>query len=907
MDLELIKQYTHKIKKIHIINTNRYSLYDKVVLKINIPVKDNETVRFTLKENSDFIEHQQKNNDFFMRVPNNLVGVDGKPTITTIYAHFFDKELYQYKEGKQVFSEFDFSQLEEVATIQSSGYQLSVDKNKKTATVKSKLNNSIDNYKNPNYKHYTTSNISSERIVQGHLPTSSRYGFDGYHEAPSLLNQGPQRWTTLLNKELPYWEAHIHRDDLSPLISDGVENTNEDTPINVFLNYNYLPTSTDYHEHFYGFEDSLEYNQKYFNVFEAENIDVVSSNFVRNNYNNYRIVQLSNVYNDKYSMYISKGNIIFVDLDNVMTEHCGLNYNQCYGYYTYQPLGSPNRASKVIQLKKGSIYTLKYFIYIPDEMLDTEDVHIGVNDEKIHETFRKQDKLMREQWIYHEVPFISKGTDVIYIYGPMTVKENNICHFVNVTIEEMKEYSPTIKYNQKGIYLFEEDKYTSRPLTNDVDIDSDVSTELPSRWLEPQLPLIHKKVYFIFNRNKSIYYEQRQKNLYYMYDDEDDFRIQYNNYDLLITKDDDFKMYMNDGYDIIAEYNTNMIFTQSIGNHFSAMLKDLNGNNVYNGTVEAAIHDSKLDEDDDLTTALKYLGQREVKDSYVEFNGLDFSNLELENDEDTMYILHLKYVNQCGDVSFAYETIILQKTIITLTPMVRFNAINTNQTLTISENKQLPLQIQCEVSNQLGTLVTSGYVDLSIDDEEIQSTIVDTNGIADFYLDLDDLKYGMQTIKLEYFTKNYHPVKYIYFKVNNLIENKPTLPFIVKGIIQEEKTLPIDIEEYTIESRTITETQTYDYGFNPIFMNIDIDIPSGIMNDTLTLEIYRNNTLVKTYSMNYIPTDSIIFIDDVHDADTTDIVKYYTKGNQSQIVYTIKLLSNKDYRYNDVNITVTHQ
>ena len=90
-------------------------------------------------------------------------------------------------------------------------------------------------------------------------------------------------------------------------------------------------------------------------------------------------------------------------------------------------------------------------------------------------------------------------------------------------------------------------------------------------------------------------------------------------------------------------------------------------------------------------------------------------------------------------------------------------------------------------------------------------------------------------------------------------------------------------------------------------MNIDIDIPSGIMNDTLTLEIHRNNTLIKTYSMNYIPTDSIIFIDDVRDADTTDIVKYYTKGNQSQIVYTIKLLSNKDYRYNDVNITVTHQ
>ena len=95
MDLELIKQYTHKIKKIHVKNTNRYSLRSRVVLKINMNVNDNETIRFSLKENSEFIGHQQKNNDFFIRVPNNLVGYDNKPTITTIYAHFFDKDLYQ--------------------------------------------------------------------------------------------------------------------------------------------------------------------------------------------------------------------------------------------------------------------------------------------------------------------------------------------------------------------------------------------------------------------------------------------------------------------------------------------------------------------------------------------------------------------------------------------------------------------------------------------------------------------------------------------------------------------------------------------------------------------------------------------------------------------------------------------
>ena len=109
MDFDLIKQYTHKIKKIHITNTYRYSLRSRIVLKVSINVKDTETIRFSLKENSDFIGHQQKNNDFFIRVPNNLASYDGKPTITTIYAHFFDKELYQYEEHQQIFSEYQLT------------------------------------------------------------------------------------------------------------------------------------------------------------------------------------------------------------------------------------------------------------------------------------------------------------------------------------------------------------------------------------------------------------------------------------------------------------------------------------------------------------------------------------------------------------------------------------------------------------------------------------------------------------------------------------------------------------------------------------------------------------------------------------------------------------------------------
>ena len=901
MDLELIKQYTHKIKKIHIKNTNRYSLRSRVVLKINMNVNDNETIRFSLKENSEFIGHQQKNNDFFIRVPNNLVGYDNKPTITTIYAHFFDKDLYQYEEHQQIFSEFDFSQLK---TTDSQNYQLVTDSNKKTAIVRSKLNNSIDGYKNPNYKHYTKSNIN-DNIIQSHFPISSHYRSNNiYNTAPYLLNQGNDEWVAS-NSQYPYWEAKIHRNELSPLISNGVENTEEDTPLNVFLNYNYLPTSTEYHEHFFGFEDNLNANNKYLNILEGENLDFVSDKF--NSHNNYRIVQLSNIYSDEYSMYVPKGNIIQINLNDFIASSCSLQYNQCYGYYTYKPGDYPGYASKNIQLKKDHIYTLKYYIYIPETMNDEEIAYISVNNEHIHNQFLQQDKILREQWIYHEVPFISHGLDIITIHGPNKIQEDNECYFINVTIEEMVEYSPTIKYNQKGIYLTENDSFVARPLNNNIEAENNTAHTISKQWESPNLPLIHKRVYFIFNRNKNIYYEKNNKILYYMYDNEDDFRITYNsNGDLTMTQDDDILLYVNDAGDMIAEYDTSMIFTRSVGNHFAVSLKDINGNDVNDGVVEAAIHGTKLNEKDDLTEALKYLGQRDVRNSQIEFNGIDLSNLPLKNDEDTIYYLYLKYINPCSDVSFAYETIILQEPQFTLTPIIDNENINIDDIFLVSQNKQLPLKIKCLVTNQLNDIVTGGYVDLSINDHETQSTIVDENGIADFYLDLDDLVMGVQTVKLEYFTKNYHPMKYIYFKINNLIENKPTLPFIVKGIIQENTSLPIDIETYTQELSTITKMQTYTDDFGPIIMNIDIDIPSGVITSPIVLKISRDNKLLQTYTLDYIPTESLIFIDDFNDVDNTDIVKYHTNKEAVTSIYKIELLSNDEYRYNDVEISVSH-
>lgn len=902
MDFDVIKRYTHKIKKINVKNTNRYSLRSRIVLKVHMEIKDTETVRFSLKENSDYIGHQQQGNDFFMRVPNNLVGIDGKPTITTIYAHFFDKDLYQYKKHQQIFSEFDLSTLE---TTDMHNYQVMTDYINKTVSVASLLDNSIDDIKNPNYKEYIENNIG-DNIVQGYFPISSRYrSSEVYHKAPYLLNKGPMEWFAS-EIQTTYWEAKVHRSKLSPLISDEVENTDEDTPLNVFLNYEYLPTSTEYHQHLFGFEDSLGYKSKSYNVLEGENLDIVSDKF--KNHNNYRIVQLSNIYNADYSMYVPKDNNISINLDTFITQYCELKYNQCHKYYTYIPRDQPNFAEKLIQLQEGKVYTLKYYIYIPDTMLDTEDVYIGVNDEKIPLEFRKQDKILRNRWIYHEVPFISKGSDNIYIHGPQQVRENNVCHLFYISIDKMKEYSPTIKYNQRGIQLLEEDNYITRPIYNTIDPEDTSSNTYSKQYDIVYWPTVETKVNFIFNRTKDVFYDTFKKSLYFTHDDEDDFEISYDTStgELRITPDEDIRLYMGENKNLMIEYKTDLTFTKGLGNHFEVELKDINDNPVYTGSVEAAIHDNKIDEKDDLSDCVKYLGFRDVHGSMIEFNNIDLSNLTLDDDEDTVYYLGLRYVSPCNESTFICEPVIVQSTKYFFKVMSRDVPIDISETFIINDNEQLPLQLQLEVKNQLGNTISGMYIDLSIDDKKTQSTIVDSNGVADFYLDLDDLKFGEQVIKFEYFNKNYHPIDYVYFNLNNFIKSKPTLPFIVKGIIQEDKELPIDIEEFEQELQTITDVQTYNFNWNPAFFIIDIDIPSGVMNESITLEIYRDDNLVNTFVLDSLPTEPLVFLDDFSDLDL-DYIEWQPREQESkEVEYKFVLQENNNYRENDATINISH-
>ena len=132
----------------------------------------------------------------------------------------------------------------------------------------------------------------------------------------------------------------------------------EYAPINVFLNYNYLPTTTEYHQHYFGFEGKhyqdnnpskphLTLNSD-LNIFEGTNINTIN-NFGNNN--NYRIINVGNPFDDTYSMFVDHEHIIQLDLNNAIYTNCQLKYNKCEKYWTYTPLGK-GQASLNIKLDK---------------------------------------------------------------------------------------------------------------------------------------------------------------------------------------------------------------------------------------------------------------------------------------------------------------------------------------------------------------------------------------------------------------------------------------------------------------------------------------------------------------------------------------------------------------------------
>ena len=72
MELIDVIQYAHKIKKIKITNKNKQSKFSYVIIKITLPTRDDEIIRFSLNPNDSFLEHQTKDNDFYQVIYMNM-------------------------------------------------------------------------------------------------------------------------------------------------------------------------------------------------------------------------------------------------------------------------------------------------------------------------------------------------------------------------------------------------------------------------------------------------------------------------------------------------------------------------------------------------------------------------------------------------------------------------------------------------------------------------------------------------------------------------------------------------------------------------------------------------------------------------------------------------------------------
>lgn len=928
MDLAQIKEFNHKIKKINITNKNTDSIYDEVIVKIALDVPDDETVRFSLEYNDKYIHHQSINNDYFVRIPNKL------RQITELYAHFFIADLYEYEESTEILAIYDLSALGEDTTgtyndkptlqISSHMYDMIIGDDKKPYIRSLLHGTNNDIYKNPNYKNYTNTDVQqtiSDMTEQGMFPLSSRYRSQyAYLNAPTIPNSSPYWHGQLTNifsqcnnlNNRPFWEAKIHRSQLS---LDAIDLDS----LNVYLNYQYLPTSTEYHQHLFGFESDITTKNFDFNVFEGTNINKVNADFGSDN--NYRLVNYGNVFDDKCSMFVDHTkhiDINFIDFVNNAVR-CNFKKNSCHNYFTYTPLGTNNYCVKHLKLKADTEYVLKYYIYIPvstnaemdscyiqvesdiektikevktieiedeetgETITDTEEYTNTVTETivyKIDTDFLQQDKILRHQWIYHEVPFTGANNVKIKIIGPQHNNTDDIIHFYGISIDENIEYSPTIKYTKKGIYLTENDKYTFRSIGDPNDTCVSISTNNIPKWTPTKsaLPTPIGNIHFLFSDDINVYYDDITSNLIYngpnFYSDNNHTQYKSNmfygkyqvNYDtgdstLTFYNTNDTKVTYNSSngtLSIQSNKSNKKRFTQGTGNWFTLGVQDNYNQPITIGTIECAIFGSK--ETDLHAAPLKYIGKKTVNHvGTVYFNNIDLSSLNV-GDAPTKFYLRIAYTNDCyRDTVIDFRTIYVEKQNIYLKAYVNDNLVNTQYT--VHSANDIPLKVELEVLNQLNNPINSGYCELSINDKIIQTTFIDTNGRGDFYLNFEDLPDVTNSAKIVYYDRFFAPIDWIYFDIiiPTSVDRRDAIPIVIKDIVNG------------IES-TYTKTDYIIDNDDAIILPIDVSQHSNFR-----LEVYKNNNLMTDLSQNIIAlnTDDILLVDtDINTQNITEINTY---------------------------------
>lgn len=872
MLLSEILNYTHKIKKIEISNKNTDSLYQSIITKINLPTNKDEIVRFSLNEKSDFLNHQKKDNDYFLRIPNNL------NKITTLYAHFFPKELYQYKEEQQIFSEYDLRQLHHPET---DNHYITTIKDEKLY-VQSTLNkNGKQIIKDPNYKNFIKTNIQkniSDMTEQGQFPLSSIYRPPyQYINAPNLTEKTPQ-WIPTTNDN-PYWERFIHRTRLSPLISDGVENTGEDTPLNVYFNYQYLPTSTNYHQHRYGFQGSDEHDHpdnksSYYNVLEGENLNFLHQNFISKD--NYRIIPNKNPFDESHTINVPKEKIININLNNnsIIHNNCTLTKNKCKNYYIYKETDIQSNCTIPINLKNKQIYSLIYYIYLPDGTINNNGCYITINNKKISQDFLDYDMSHKNQWIYHEIPFIGEENNIIKIKGPQVNISDNYIYFTDLQIKEFVEYSPIIKYNIKGMYLMDGGKYTYQKPTQNTETSITPSTkeyEIKQKPKEPPLG----RIFFVFDNEENIYYNSQDGTLLCDYINEPIVTYQSNG-DLKCKLTDQIKINYFGGtppnYDdknagsLMLSLLNQIDLTDGPNNIFSLKVKDTYNNIINTGTVTCDITETNT-YNLDSETVIKHIGSRNVINNNIYFDHINLKNTVPIGKDYKIYYLRMIYEDICYDEKIIdYKKIIIHH----VEYNMNYNVNNSTDIPLINSLEQLPVNINAIVTDQLGHTVTDGYVELSVDDKVVQDTIIDEDGVADFYLDLEDLKQGKQIIKLEYFDKFYIPNVVKYFSLTVDVNTKPTIPIKIVFLNKHNNN-----NHYEISNNNILL-------FYLEFNNI---------NNNYILNILKDGKLEKTINGTKEMNDLYFF--DIINEKQTDLINYQ-----------FKILENSKYRENTVNVYI---
>ena len=233
-------------------------------------------------------------------------------------------------------------------------------------------------------------------------------------------------------------------------------------------------------------------------------------------------------------------------------------------------------------------------MYIPDDAYIEDDScyievqsRVGEKTETIgelHQSFKDQDKKLRHQWVYHEIPFYTyEQNNRIVIKGPQHNHEgviginrltnevitqitdevrndpnielhdckNDLIHFYSIQIAEMVEYSPTMKYTENGFYLTEGSKYAKKPLEDYNKNTCENGNNATNQWatqeaLNPsdtwinkgttRLPIPLTDIYIFFDNDFSIMYNQLSTELSYT---KGNFSFEFNDFDE--SFDDEFE------------------------------------------------------------------------------------------------------------------------------------------------------------------------------------------------------------------------------------------------------------------------------------------------------------------------------------------------------------------------------